>query len=110
MKNIISNFFGWKTYKLNTEKFEGVSLLVHLSQIKINAYLERKNNFSIPNLNPKNIIWKGYPYIDNNDSPNYEKNDEMLKKDLDKIGSEVDKHKRNVLVKSHVGPFSSNTL
>jgi len=33
-----------------------------------------------------------------------------VKKNLDKIGSEVDKHKENVLVISLVGPFTSNTL
>ena len=33
----------------------------------------------------------------------------MFKKDLDKIDSEGDKHKGNVLVLSHVGPFTSNT-
>ena len=27
----------------------------NLSQIKIDGYLERKNNFSIPNLNPDKI-------------------------------------------------------
>jgi len=65
---------------------------------------------SYRNLDTKNIIRKGYPYIDNNDSPNYEKSDEMLKKDLDKNGSEFEKHKENVLVMSHVDPFASNTL
>ena len=34
----------------------------------------------------------------------------MLKKDLDKNGSEFEKHKENVLVMSHVDPFASNTL
>ena len=33
----------------------------------------------------------------------------MLKKDLNKIDSVVDNHKGNVLVLSHVGPFTSNT-
>lgn len=64
---------------------------------------------SYHDLDTKKIIWKGYPYIDNNDSPNYEKSDEMLKKDLNKIDSVVDNHKGNVLVLSHVGPFTSNT-
>jgi Icc-related predicted phosphoesterase len=64
---------------------------------------------SYHDLDTKAIIWKGYPYVDNNDSPNYEKSDEMFKKDLDKIDPMVDKHKGNVLVLSHVGPFTSNT-
>ena len=33
----------------------------------------------------------------------------MLKKDLNKIDSVVNNHKGNVLVLSHVGPFTSNT-
>ena len=33
-----------------------------------------------------------------------------VKKNLDKIGSDVDKHKENALVISHVGPFTSTTL
>ena len=41
-------------------------------------------------------------------SPNYEKSDQMFKKDLNKIDSVEDKHKGNVLVLSHIGPFTSN--
>jgi len=62
---------------------------------------------SYRDLDTKTIIWKGYPYIDNNDSPNYEKSNQIFKKYLDKIDSVLDKHKRIVLVLSHVGPFSS---
>jgi len=46
--------------------------------------------------------------FDNNDFPNYEKSDEMFKKDLDKIDSLVDKHKGNVLVLSRLGPLTSS--
>jgi len=56
----------------------------------------------------KEYKWKGYPYIYNNDSPNFEKNDEILKKDFDKIDSMVDKHKENFLVLSHADPFMFN--
>ena len=61
------------------------------------------------NLDTKKVVWKGYPYVDNNDSPNYEKSDEMLKKDLETLDSYVDNYKGNFLFLSHVGPFTSNT-
>ena len=64
---------------------------------------------SYHNIDTKKIVWPGYPYIDSNDSPDYEKSDEILRKDLNKIDSAVDNHKGNVLVLSHVGPFTSNT-
>ena len=44
---------------------------------------------SYHDLDTKSIIWKGYPYIDNNDSPNYEKSDEMLEKIVSFCPNEV---------------------
>ena len=61
------------------------------------------------NIDKNNIEWKGYPYIDNMESPNYDKSDEMLKNDLGKIDSYVNEYKGKVLVLSHNGPFTSNT-
>ena len=59
---------------------------------------------SYRDLDTKTIIWKGYLYIDNNDSPNYEKSNQIFKKYLDKIDSVLDKHKRIVSFVT-CGPF-----
>ena len=60
-------------------------------------------------LDKSKIEWKGYPYIDNKNSPDYEKSDEMFRKDLEKIDSYVNNHKGSVILLTHVGPFTSNT-
>jgi Icc-related predicted phosphoesterase len=84
-------------------------LLVGIGGSICSIYSEEKYYHSYKNLNTKNIEWKGYPYIDDKDSPNYEKSDEMFRKDLEVIDSDVNNHKGNVLVLTHVGPFTSNT-
>ena len=61
------------------------------------------------NIDKNNVEWKGYPYIDNNDIPNYDKSDEIFKNDLEKIVPYVNEHRGKVLVLSHNGPFTSNT-
>ena len=84
-------------------------LLVGIGGAICSIYSDEEFYHSYQNLNTKNIEWKGYPYIDNNDTPNYEKSDEMFKNDLEKIDSVVNNHKGNVIVLTHVGPFTSNT-
>ena len=84
-------------------------LLVGIGGAICSLYSDEEFYHSYRNLNKNNIEWKGYPYIDNEDSPNYDKSDEMFKNDLEKIDSYVSEHKGNVLVLTHVGPFTSNT-
>lgn len=84
-------------------------LLIGIGGAICSLYSNEEFYHAYKNIDKNNVEWKGYPYIDNNDSPNYEKSDEMFKKDLEKIESDVDAHKGNVLVLTHVGPFTSNT-
>ena len=84
-------------------------LLVGIGGATCALYTDEEFYHAYQNLDKNNIEWKGYPYIDNEDSPNYEKSDEMFKNDLQKIESTINEHKGNVLLLSHVGPFISNT-
>ncbi len=84
-------------------------LLVGIGGATCALYTDEEFYHAYQNLDKNNIEWKGYPYIDNEDSPNYEKSDEMFKNDLQKIESTINDHKGNVLLLSHVGPFISNT-
>ena len=84
-------------------------LLVGIGGSICSLYSNEEFFHAYKNIDKNNIEWKGYPYIDNNDSPNYEKSDELFKKDLEKIDSNVNNHMGKVLVLTHVGPFTSNT-
>ena len=84
-------------------------LLVGIGGAICSLYSNEEFYHAYKNIDKNNIEWKGYPYIDNNDSPNYDKSDELFKNDLDKINSYVKSHKGNILVLTHVGPFTSNT-
>lgn len=60
-------------------------------------------------INTKNIEWLGYPYINDFNSPNYEKSDELFKKDLNCLNNYIDNHKGDIIMLTHNGPFTSNT-
>lgn len=84
-------------------------LLIGIGGSICSIFSDEKFYHAYKHLDTKNIEWEGYPYIDNIDSPNYEKSDEMFRKDLEKIDSDVNNHNGNVLFLSHVGPFTSGT-
>ena len=64
---------------------------------------------SYQNLDTKNIIRGGYPYIDNMTNPNYEKSDELLKNDLNKLDNIINEFNGDILLITHMGPFTLNT-
>lgn len=84
-------------------------LLVGIGGAICALYTDEEFYHAYQNLDKNNIEWKGYPYIDDEDSPNYEKSDEMFKNDLQKINLYINEYKGNVLLLSHIGPFTSNT-
>ena len=84
-------------------------LLVGIGGSICSLYSDEEFYHAYKKLDKSNIEWKGYPYIDNNQSPDYEKSDEMFRKDLEKIDSYVNNHKGSVILLTHVGPFTSNT-
>ena len=84
-------------------------LLVGIGGSICSLYSDEEFYHAYKKLDKSNIEWKGYPYIDNKQSPDYEKSDEMFRKDLEKIDSYVNNHKGSVILLTHVGPFTSNT-
>ena len=94
---------------LKSEVIKDDLLLVGIGGAICSIYSDEEFYHAYQKLDKKNIEWKGYPYIDNIDSPDYEKSDDMLRNDLEKIDSYVNQHKGNVIVLTHVGPFTSNT-
>jgi Icc-related predicted phosphoesterase len=84
-------------------------LLVGIGGAICSLYTDEQFYHAYQNIDKNNIEWKGYPYIDNVDSPNYEKSDQMFKKDLEKIDSYINDYKGNVILLTHVGPFTSST-
>ena len=99
------------------------SLNLHLKSIKIKEDLllvgvggstcaissDETLYHSYQNLNTKNIIRPGYPYINDMVSPNYEKSDELLKNDLNSLENQINEFNGDVLLITHMGPFTVNT-
>ena len=73
-------------------------LLVGIGGSICSLYTDEEFYHAYKNIDKNKIEWKGYPYIDNEDSPNYDKSDEMFKNDLEKIDSYVNEYKGKVLV------------
>lgn len=94
---------------LNKYKIKDDLLLVGIGGAICSLSTDEEFYHGYQNIDKKNIEWKGYPYIDNEDSPNYEKSDEMFKKDLEKIEPYINDCEGNCLLLTHVGPFTSST-
>ena len=94
---------------LSSYKIKDDLLLIGLGGSNCSIKTDETLYHSYENLDTKNIIWKGYPYIDDMTSPNYEKSDELLKNDLDKLENYINDFEGKIVLLTHMGPFISNT-
>lgn len=54
-----------------------------------------------------NIVWKGYPYINDKDKPDFFKCEELLNTDIEAAFNSLPQDNSQVILISHSGPFSS---
>ena len=94
---------------LSSYKIKDDLLLIGLGGSNCSIKTDETLYHSYENLDTKNITWKGYPYIDDMTSPNYEKSDELLKNDLDKLENYINDFEGKIVLLTHMGPFISNT-
>lgn len=94
---------------LSSYKIKDDLLLIGLGGSNCSIKTDETLYHSYENLDTKNIIWKGYPYIDDMTSPNYEKSDELLKNDLNKLDNMINEFNGDILLITHMGPFTLNT-
>ena len=94
---------------LNSYKIKNDLLLIGLGGSNCSIKSDETLYHNFKNLDAKNITWKGYPYIDNMTDPNYEKSDELLKNDLNKLENYINDFDGKVIFLTHIGPFISNT-
>ena len=102
--------FGNSSINLHKKKYEiNNNLLVigiggSITNLKSNEKEYYKYDYNI-----NNVEWRGYPYIDNNENPNFEKCEELFKKDLDIIFNYLKDNNKQIILISHNGPFNSST-
>jgi Icc-related predicted phosphoesterase len=62
------------------------------------------------NVSFNDVDWKGFPYIDNFEKPNFEKSEMLYQKDLDIIFNFIKENKnKKVIILCHNGPFKSSS-
>ena len=107
----------------NKIKFGNTSINIHKKKYEINNKIivigiggsvtnikSNEKEYHKYNINFNDVDWKGYPYIDNFEKPNFEKSEELYKKDLEIIFNYINENKdKQVILMCHNGPFKSST-
>ena len=102
--------FGNSSINLHKKKYElnNNLLLIGIGGSITNLISNEKEYYKYE-YNINNVEWRGYPYIDNNENPNFEKCEELFKKDLDIIFNYIKDNNKQIILISHNGPFNSST-
>ena len=107
----------------NKIKFSNTSLNIHKKKYEINNKIivigiggsvtnikSNEKEYHKYNINFNDVDWKGYPYIDNFEKPNFEKSEDLYKKDLEIVFNYINENKdKQVILMCHNGPFKSFT-
>ena len=107
----------------NKIKFGNTSINIHKKKYEINNNLivigiggsvtnikSNEKEYHKYDINFNDVDWKGYPYIDNFEKPNFENSEDLYKKDLEIVFNYINENKdKQVILMCHNGPFKSST-
>lgn len=100
---------GLKSINLHLKKYDiNENLLVIGIGGSITNLKSNEKEYHKYKVNINDIEWKGYPYIDDNENPNFEKCENLFEKDLNIIFNIIKENKdKQFILISHNGPFKS---